>query len=67
MNWRIPVTVAVGVVVLVTIATAILNGGFAHTPYTIGIWSVLALIGLGLHWAGRSVRSNIATRRNGQV
>lgn len=67
MSWRVPVAVAAAVVVLVVVVTAILNRGFAHTPYTIGIWSVLALIGLGLYWAGWSVRQKIAARRNRQV
>jgi hypothetical protein len=67
MNWRIPVAIAVGVVVLVTIVTAVLNGSLAHTPYIVGLWSVLALIGLALYWAGWSIKQRIAARRNKQV
>jgi hypothetical protein len=67
MNWRLPVAIAVGVVVLVTIVTAVLNGNVTHSPYIAGIWSVLALIGLALYWGAWSVRHRIAARRNKQI
>lgn len=67
MNWRIPVAIAVGVVVLVTIVTTVLNGSLDHTPYTVGIWSVPAVIGLALYLAGWSIKQRIAARRNQRV
>ena len=55
--------VALGIVVVVTIGTAVFNGSLAHTPYIVGLWTVLALLGVAAYQIGRSVKRRIAAGR----
>ena len=54
--------VAFAIVVLVVVGTAILNsfnGGLGHTRYIAGLWTVIALIGLGIYYGARAVTQRV--------
>jgi len=50
----VPVMVAFGFWVAIVLVLSILNGG-NDVPYLIGIWAVIAVIGLAIYYLGSAV------------